>query len=93
MDEPTASVDSNTEAMIQESLSLISAGRTTIVIAHRLSTVVDVDQIVVLSKGEIAERGTHDQLLAKNGEYAKMWRKQQHESTRAPMKPVIEEKI
>jgi ATP-binding cassette subfamily B protein len=52
------------------------AGRTTLVIAHRLSTIVDADQILVLRRGKIVERGSHDELLAKGGEYAALWRRQ-----------------
>jgi ATP-binding cassette subfamily B protein len=61
-------------------LSAVTARRTSIVIAHRLSTVVDADQIVVLDEGRVAERGTHSQLLRKNGLYADMWARQQSET-------------
>jgi len=66
-------LDSRTEAAIQETLQGVAARRTSIVIAHRLSTVVDADQIVVLDQGRVAERGTHAQLLRKNGLSADMW--------------------
>ena len=76
-DEATSALDSHTEKEIQASLHEVSKNRTTLVIAHRLSTVVDADEILVLKAGEIIERGTHPNLLAQNGEYAAMWRKQQ----------------
>ncbi len=75
-DEATSALDTRTEKEIQDSLRQISAGVTTLVIAHRLSTVVDADQIVVLDKGEVVERGTHADLLAAEGVYAQMWRRQ-----------------
>ncbi|MFN8760342.1 MAG: ABCB family ABC transporter ATP-binding protein/permease [Tagaea sp.] len=75
-DEATSALDTRTEKEIQESLRQISAGTTTLVIAHRLSTVVDADQIIVLDKGAIVERGRHGELLAKDGLYAQMWRRQ-----------------
>jgi ATP-binding cassette subfamily B protein len=80
LDEATSALDSRTEAAIQETLRSVAARRTSIVIAHRLSTVVDADQIVVLDDGRIAERGTHSQLLRKNGLYADMWARQQAEA-------------
>ncbi|MEA2999779.1 MAG: ATP-binding cassette, subfamily heavy metal transporter [Sphingomonadales bacterium] len=80
LDEATSALDSRTEAAIQETLSGVAARRTSIVIAHRLSTVVDADQIVVLNEGRVAERGTHAQLLRKNGLYADMWTRQQAEA-------------
>jgi ATP-binding cassette subfamily B protein len=80
LDEATSALDSRTEAAIQETLSKVAARRTSIVIAHRLSTVVDADQIVVLDEGRVAERGTHAQLLRKNGLYADMWARQQAEA-------------
>jgi ATP-binding cassette, subfamily B, heavy metal transporter len=79
LDEATSALDSRTEAAIQETLQGVAARRTTIVIAHRLSTVVDADQIVVLDEGRVAERGTHAQLLRKGGLYADMWTRQQSE--------------
>jgi len=75
-DEATSALDTRTEKEIQESLRQISAGVTTLVIAHRLSTVVDADQIAVLDKGAVVERGTHRDLLAADGVYAQMWRRQ-----------------
>ena len=83
LDEATSALDSRTEAAIQETLRNVAARRTSIVIAHRLSTVVDADQIVVLDQGRVAERGTHAQLLRKRGLYAEMWNRQQSESEEA----------
>lgn len=74
LDEATASVDTQTEKLIQEALERLMAGRTSFVIAHRLSTIRKADQILVLRQGEIVERGTHDELLATNGLYAKLAR-------------------
>ncbi len=76
LDEATSALDTFTEREIQGSLDKVSVGRTTLVIAHRLSTVVNADEIIVLDKGLIAERGTHDGLLAQNGIYAAMWNRQ-----------------
>ncbi len=76
-DEATSALDSRSEKAIQAELERISEGRTTLVIAHRLSTVMDADQILVLGKGRIVERGTHQQLLELKGEYARMWALQQ----------------
>ena len=79
LDEATSALDSRTEAAIQETLRDVAQRRTCIVIAHRLSTVVDADQIIVLNEGRVAERGSHAQLLRKNGLYADMWARQQSE--------------
>jgi ABC-type transport system involved in Fe-S cluster assembly fused permease/ATPase subunit len=76
-DEATSSLDSHTEKEIQVSLREVSADRTTLVIAHRLSTVIHADEIIVMHEGEIAERGRHATLLALNGRYASLWRRQQ----------------
>jgi ATP-binding cassette subfamily B protein len=72
LDEATSALDSETERAVQEALDQLAEGRTTIAIAHRLSTVRDADEIVVLDRGTIAERGTHDELLAAGGRYAKL---------------------
>lgn len=76
-DEATSALDSHTEREIQKSLEQLSKDRTTIIIAHRLSTVVNADKIIVLHKGEIVEQGTHHELLELNGKYFSMWSKQQ----------------
>ncbi|HYL88044.1 MAG TPA: ABC transporter ATP-binding protein/permease [Burkholderiales bacterium] len=82
-DEATSALDSRAEKAIQAELERISAGRTTLVIAHRLSTVMDADQILVLQSGRIVERGTHRQLLDAQGEYARMWALQQQQKEAA----------
>jgi ATP-binding cassette, subfamily B, heavy metal transporter len=79
-DEATSALDSKSEKAIQAELERIALGRTTLVIAHRLSTVMDADQILVLSQGRVVERGTHRELLAARGEYARMWALQQQEA-------------
>ncbi|MBH5320175.1 ABC transporter ATP-binding protein [Paenibacillus sp. GSMTC-2017] len=79
LDEATASIDSETEGLIQRALQVVSEGRTTLVIAHRLSTIRDADQILVLHKGEIVERGNHDALMAIGGRYFKMYQLQKGE--------------
>jgi ATP-binding cassette subfamily B protein len=76
LDEATSALDTHTEREIQSALHEISRNRTTLVIAHRLSTVVDADEILVLERGEIVERGRHDDLIARKGAYAAMWNKQ-----------------
>jgi ATP-binding cassette, subfamily B, heavy metal transporter len=76
LDEATSALDTFTEREIQEALDKVSVGRTTLVIAHRLSTVVNADEIIVLDKGLIAERGTHRQLLKQKGIYAALWNRQ-----------------
>lgn len=76
LDEATSALDSRTEEAIQSTLDNVARNRTTIVIAHRLSTVVGADQIVVLDAGRVAERGTHAELLAKGGLYAELWARQ-----------------
>jgi ATP-binding cassette subfamily B protein len=76
LDEATSALDSRTEQAIQETLSEVAESRTTIMIAHRLSTIVEADQIVVLDGGRVAERGTHEQLLAAGGLYAELWYRQ-----------------
>jgi ATP-binding cassette subfamily B protein len=76
-DEATSSLDTHTEKEIQESLKCVSSGRTTLIIAHRLSTIVHADEIIVLNEGQVAERGNHATLLAKEGLYSGMWLHQQ----------------
>jgi ATP-binding cassette subfamily B protein len=76
-DEATSSLDTHTEKEIQESLMQVSSGRTTIIIAHRLSTVIHADEIIVLNEGNVAERGNHLALIANAGLYASMWSHQQ----------------
>jgi ABC-type transport system involved in Fe-S cluster assembly fused permease/ATPase subunit len=76
LDEATSALDSHTEKEIQDALERVSRNRTTLVIAHRLSTIIGADEIIVLDAGRIAERGTHTQLLAKDGLYASMWNRQ-----------------
>ena len=78
-DEATSALDTKTEKSIEKSLKKLSKNATTLVIAHRLSTVIDADKIIVLENGKIAEEGTHTQLLNKNGLYSEMWFRQQEE--------------
>jgi ATP-binding cassette subfamily B protein len=76
LDEATSALDSRTEQAIQETLDRIAETRTTIMIAHRLSTIVGADQIAVLDDGQVVERGTHEELLARGGVYADLWQRQ-----------------
>ena len=85
LDEATSALDSATEAEIGDSLRAVSRSRTTLVIAHRLSTVVDADEIIVMAEGRIVERGTHADLLARGAAYAEMWTRQQAEAEEAEM--------
>src|SRR5260221_4341025 len=82
-DEATSALDSRAEKAIQAELERISEGRTTLVIAHRLSTVMDADRILVLQQGRIVEHGSHEQLLDAKGEYARMWALQQEQAQAA----------
>ena len=76
-DEATSALDTHTEKEIQSSLRDVSAGHTTLVVAHRLSTIIDADEILVLGDGRVQERGTHGELLALGGHYSSMWKRQQ----------------
>ena len=87
LDEATASVDTATERLIQEALEHLMANRTSIVIAHRLSTIVRADQILVLDRGQIIERGKHDELLTLGGKYARLCEQSLLETRPEPVKP------
>ena len=89
LDEATSALDSRTEREIDAALRLVSADRTTLVIAHRLSTVVDADEIIVLQDGRVAERGTHARLLAEDGLYSRMWALQAAEQVDAREKESV----
>ena len=80
-DEATSALDSATEQEILKSLEDLSKGRTTLIIAHRLSTVKHADRIIVLDQGEVVESGDHDSLIANNDLYAQMWQRQQREKS------------
>jgi len=80
LDEATSALDSETEAAVQDALEEASKGRTTLMVAHRLSTVQNADEIIVLQQGRVVERGTHGALLARGGEYADMWARQARDS-------------
>jgi ATP-binding cassette subfamily B protein len=76
LDEATSAVDNETEAAIQRSMQVITKGRTTLVVAHRLSTIVNADRIYVLDQGRVTEQGNHTELISKNGLYAALWKVQ-----------------
>lgn len=78
LDEATSAVDSETESLIQQAIGALSAGRTVFMIAHRLSTVVNADLILVVDQGQVVERGSHRELLQLNGKYARLWNMQTH---------------
>jgi len=87
LDEATSSVDTRTEALIQHAMIRLRAGRTSFVIAHRLSTVRDADQILVVDQGRIREQGTHEELLAAGGLYAELYRTQFARQPARPSEP------
>lgn len=93
LDEATSALDSRTETEIQDVLRNISRKRTTLVVAHRLSTVVDADEIIVLDQGRIVERGRHADLVRADGLYAAMWTRQATEREEMPSDPVIDDGI
>ena len=78
LDEATSALDTITESSVQQALDRLGEDRTVLVIAHRLGTIRNADNIIVLRDGTVAEEGTHDQLLARNGVYADMWNMQLH---------------
>ena len=91
-DEATSALDTKTEREIQASLDQVSADRSTLIVAHRLSTVVNADEILVLDQGRIAERGRHQDLLAMDGRYARMWARQQENNpiqSASPLEPEL----
>lgn len=92
LDEATAALDTETEQHIQEAFATLAHGRTMLIIAHRLSTITHADQILVLNKGKVQERGTHEELLERNGHYAAMWKKQIRAQRAAEQAKVLKDK-
>jgi ABC-type transport system involved in Fe-S cluster assembly fused permease/ATPase subunit len=92
LDEATAALDTETEQHIQEAFQKLAEGRTMLIIAHRLSTITHADQILVLHKGRVQERGTHEELLERNGHYAAMWKKQIRAQRAAEQAKVLKDK-
>jgi len=91
LDEATSALDSRTEQDIQQAINRISQSRTTLMIAHRLSTVADADVILVLANGQVVEQGDHKTLLAQDGTYAAMWRWQQGNDENAAMDDIAQQ--
>jgi ATP-binding cassette, subfamily B, heavy metal transporter len=87
LDEATSALDSHTEGEVQAALAEAARGRTTISVAHRLSTIAGADRIHVLHEGRVAESGSHAELIARNGLYAAMWRRQAEASRSGPDAP------
>jgi ABC-type multidrug transport system fused ATPase/permease subunit len=93
LDEATSALDSVSERRLQQSLAPLLEGRTSVIIAHRLSTIRDADLILVLDRGSIVERGTHDELLARNGQYAWLWRSQARRRVQPAVHAVTEDGV
>ena len=92
LDEATAALDTETEQHIQEAFAKLAQGRTMLIIAHRLSTITHTDQILVLHKGRVEERDTHEELIEHNGHYAAMWKKQIRAQRAAEQAKVLKDK-
>jgi ATP-binding cassette subfamily B protein len=84
LDEATSSIDSETEALVQQGIHTLMEGRTALVVAHRLSTIQDVDRIYVLEKGKLVETGSHEELLASAGLYQRLYRLQYESQGSSP---------